>query len=98
MPRRAVAAAAGRAAFFIGKRAGGRVGAVSGVGVAGGAGNTGLTKYLIEVMEYLGDVIRDMGESLETLPEQAGETLEERILGIVRRFRERREPPEEGAN
>lgn len=33
-------------------------------------------------MEYLGDVIRDMGESLETL--------EERILGIARRFRERR--------
>lgn len=56
---------------------------------------TGRLRYLTEAMDYLDDVIRDLSESLEILPGREGESLEEQILGIARRFRERRKPPEQ---
>ncbi|MFN0037733.1 MAG: hypothetical protein ACKVUS_21945 [Saprospiraceae bacterium] len=54
---------------------------------------TGDTKYLTQVMDFLNDAINDFSESLEDIPVKEGDSLTEHLTSIMQRFALRNPPP-----
>lgn len=50
---------------------------------------TGDLEYLTRVMSFLNAAIKDMAESLTTMPVEPGASLEEHVMGIAQKFKER---------
>ncbi|MBK8563401.1 MAG: hypothetical protein IPN76_08640 [Saprospiraceae bacterium] len=54
---------------------------------------TGDEQYLRDALGYLEDAITAFSEGFSDAPAKEGETLENRIVGVLQRFWDRRKPP-----